>query len=81
MTIGGCGRPAGYGLGAANGYDRLKHTRHWLSDNRRGAALESPAPTSHDPQGIGRMKTPASVSFRSEIAAPMLTSTVAAVGA
>jgi membrane-associated phospholipid phosphatase len=29
----------GYGLGAATGYERLKHNAHWLSDTVAGAAL------------------------------------------
>jgi undecaprenyl-diphosphatase len=29
----------GYGLGAATGYERLKHKAHWLSDTVAGAAL------------------------------------------
>ena len=29
----------GYGLGAATGYERIKHSAHWLSDTVAGAAL------------------------------------------
>jgi len=32
-------RVLGYGLGAATGYERLKHNAHWLSDTVAGAAL------------------------------------------
>ena len=32
-------RLLGYGLGAATGYERLKHNAHWLSDTVAGAAL------------------------------------------
>ena len=32
-------RLLGYGLGAATGYERLKHNAHWLSDTIAGAAL------------------------------------------
>jgi membrane-associated phospholipid phosphatase len=32
-------RVLGYGLGAATGYERLKHNAHWLSDTVGGAAL------------------------------------------
>jgi len=32
-------RLLGYGLGAATGYERLKHNAHWLSDTVGGAAL------------------------------------------
>jgi membrane-associated phospholipid phosphatase len=32
-------RLLGYGLGAATGYERLKHNQHWLSDTVAGAVL------------------------------------------